>query len=225
MTEAAYRAAEFGIDLDSVTTIVIIEGVLINETPLRVGKPGGGLGEAYDLPIERLPSGTPYIPGSSLKGVVRSLAEKITAASKGFVCNVFCDLSECELAALAIRKLIEKGSEAIDDIDQRVKRAYSGSLPPLISEALKVLKEDRNPPFERTFNFFKDNGLPCSVCRLFGNKELASHVIIYDAMPKDGREPPVGFRTRVAIDRFRKAARSGALFTYEYIEPGFEWSF
>ena len=59
---------------------------------------------------------------------------------------------------------------------------------------------------------------------MFGNTELASHVIVYDALPKS-QQPLIGFRTRVAIDRMRRAARSGVLFRYEYVEPGREWGF
>jgi len=78
--------------------------------------------------------------------------------------------------------------------------------------------------FEEAVGLFEKEGLPCSVCRLFGNTELSSHIVVYDALP-DGEVPAVGYRTRVAIDRFRRAARSGMLFRYEYVEPGCKWRF
>ncbi len=67
-------------DLDRLEVLTIVTGQLINETPLRIGagrEPP--LGSAVDIaPITiRFADGrsNPYIPGSSLKGVLRSLAE------------------------------------------------------------------------------------------------------------------------------------------------------
>ena len=67
-------------DLDRLEVLTVVTGQLVNETPLRIGvgrEPP--LGSAVDIaPITiRFADGrtTPYIPGSSLKGVLRSLAE------------------------------------------------------------------------------------------------------------------------------------------------------
>jgi len=56
----------------------IIRGKIKILTPIHIGRGRGekDLGEA-DLPILKLPDGTPYIPGSSLKGVVRSQFDRI----------------------------------------------------------------------------------------------------------------------------------------------------
>jgi CRISPR-associated protein Csm3 len=69
-------------DFDRLEVLTRITGSLVNETPLRVGvgrEPP--LGSAVDLaPLRiRFADGRtkPYIPGSSLKGVLRSLAESI----------------------------------------------------------------------------------------------------------------------------------------------------
>jgi len=72
-------------DLDRLEVLTIIKGTLINETPLRVGvgkEPP--LGSAVDTAVLRVrfADGThkPFIPGSSLKGVLRSLVEAIAKA-------------------------------------------------------------------------------------------------------------------------------------------------
>jgi CRISPR-associated RAMP protein (TIGR02581 family) len=44
---------------------------------VRVGAGRGGTADATDLPILREPSGLPIIPGSSMKGVLRSAAERL----------------------------------------------------------------------------------------------------------------------------------------------------
>jgi CRISPR-associated protein Csm3 len=67
---------------------IIISGVLEAVTPLHIGsgKPDVELGEV-DLPVLTDPEGRPYIPGSSLKGRVRTEAERI-ARQKGMdVCK------------------------------------------------------------------------------------------------------------------------------------------
>lgn len=67
----------FGKGLINVAEIV---GTVVNETLVRIGSGREVLGQV-DNPILRLPDGTPFIPGSSLKGVLRSLAES-------YLCNV-----------------------------------------------------------------------------------------------------------------------------------------
>lgn len=49
-------------------------GTLVNETPLRIGS-GKGIGEKIDMPII-YSNGKPFIPGTSLKGALRTEAER-----------------------------------------------------------------------------------------------------------------------------------------------------
>jgi len=62
-----------------------IQGVVVNKTALHIGSGRDtSPGQAIDNPIVRLPDGRPYIPGSSIKGVFRSIVESylVTVASK-----------------------------------------------------------------------------------------------------------------------------------------------
>jgi len=61
-------------------------------TGIRVGGERGG-GEAADMPLLRLPDERPYVPGSSLKGVLRSSAERLLSALPftPAVCDVLSD--------------------------------------------------------------------------------------------------------------------------------------
>lgn len=67
---------------------LIISGTVEAVTPLHIGsgKPELEIGEV-DMPILRTPDGQPYIPGSSLKGRVRSEAERIARERGMEVCN------------------------------------------------------------------------------------------------------------------------------------------
>lgn len=66
---------------DKLDVLTRIQGTLINKTPLRVGVGRVSmLGSSMDIAVLRMKLGkdnVPYIPGSSLKGVLRSFAESI----------------------------------------------------------------------------------------------------------------------------------------------------
>jgi CRISPR-associated RAMP protein (TIGR02581 family) len=70
-------------DFHKLTTIIKIDGFLVNETPLRIGtgrEPP--LGSIVDIAVYMI-DGLPCIPGSSLKGLFRSYLESI-ASSMGY---------------------------------------------------------------------------------------------------------------------------------------------
>lgn len=154
-------------DLDNIRLITKIDCELVNETPLRIGTgKEAPLGAPVDIAVYRV-NGEPCIPGSSLKGVLRSLAESI-AASKGVRVHSPWDFGEMEREA-------------------------------------------------------KSNRF-CPLCGIFGSTELASHVRIYDANPKNGSAKTF-VKTSVSIDRDFAAARPGQLFTEELVIPGVTWLF
>jgi len=84
----------------------IVTGILVNNTPLHIG---GGEDEftpnAVDNSVVRYKNGEPFIPGSSLKGVLRSYIERILNSgyderfSSCFVVNEEC-LSDKKVEAL-----------------------------------------------------------------------------------------------------------------------------
>jgi len=73
----------------------VVEGVIINETPLHIGAGREEFG-ATDNPIIRDISGMPYIPGSSLKGVIRNIVEQYLRSKGEYVCDVFISDEERE---------------------------------------------------------------------------------------------------------------------------------
>ncbi|BBD73373.1 CRISPR-associated RAMP protein [Sulfodiicoccus acidiphilus] len=68
-------------DLNAMRNLLRVEGYLVNETPLRVGS---GRSQSFqdrtDFPLVAR-GGRPYIPGSSLKGVLRSSLEAYVLGS------------------------------------------------------------------------------------------------------------------------------------------------
>lgn len=156
-------------DFDFINILTVVEGTLVNETAIRVGVGREApLGSPVDIVVYKI-NDSPCIPGSSLKGVLRSLAE-VLAKSKGI--NVH---------------------DPWDD---------------------KVIEEE-----ERRGDF-------CEICGIFGNTRLASHVRIYDSMPKDYTKARTFYKYGIAIDRNFGSVKSGlGPFVEEFVVPGVEWSF
>lgn len=59
-----------------------VRGTLTADTALRIGTGGAGGATELDLPVVKDLAGLPYIPGSSLKGVLRSHVESLLRAWK-----------------------------------------------------------------------------------------------------------------------------------------------
>ena len=219
----------YGIDRDVVRAVTIIKGVVVNETPLRIGKGSGGLGE-IDLPILRDTSGTPYVPGSSLKGAVRSFLEALSRGSGYEVCTPFTS-SRCAFGAEVLNLILQKAQHGVmpDDIvaslneeRERLRRIsekwFGNSSEAAVKDLLDTLEKEGLQAIIRKY-------APCPLCRLFGNQALASRVTFFDLYPQNPEFLRTQVRTRVAIDRFREAARSKALFQYEFIPPNYRWVF
>lgn len=70
---------------------VVVETV----SGLRVSGPRESGVTGSDLPLIRLPDGRPYVPGSSVKGVLRSAAERVLAGQGIRVCDVLDPNARC----------------------------------------------------------------------------------------------------------------------------------
>jgi len=240
-----------GLELDYLTEYLEIKATIINEEPLRVGRGRGEGFEGSDLPIVKDINNFPYIPGSSLKGVFRSWLESLYGPSE--VCLASdSSLDCCSLKVEILYKLIDcikrnlyGGFEIptkelgniiegptlgilaqrysrcpqVGGIISNVKDVIGGILR---SSLEKIKLGDLITYLQKQIELLKLR--PCAICRVFGNKALASHISISDARPKN-TDVRTFIRTRVAIDRFTQAALYGALFDYEFVPPGYKWEF
>lgn len=89
-------------DFDKLVFRAVIEGELENLTPLSIGSAGIGKLGSTDNPVITVNingESIPYVPGSSLKGILRTEAER-TAKTLGHkeVCNIFNHKSKCNQA-------------------------------------------------------------------------------------------------------------------------------
>lgn len=175
--------------LDTFEGRLRLEGALVTRTALHIGAGGSGDTLGTDSPVVRTAAGAPYIPGSSLKGVLRSAAEALLrggpfqgAKQRFWACNVITgrkeDLCVSHERVEALRK------------ENAAGRA--------LAEA--VWAES------------------CGVCRLFGSLALASRVRFAD-LPVRGEVPFAELRNGVGIDRNRELAATGVLYDFEAVPP------
>ena len=143
---------------------------------------------------------TVYLPGSSLKGVIRSHCERIVAPA-------------CHPARIAPQRATHfstslSGAASHPSEEDRV-----------VSCCKWLQDRHRNAGGAETYT------QSCFVCKLFGNTSLASHSSFNDAVPIDGLadddDPNLTEeRNGVAIDRVYGSVAGGALFQFEVVTRG-----
>lgn len=74
-------------DFDFFKCLIRIDARIVNESPLRVGSKSEVRPGSIDLAVERDPRNKVYIPGSSVKGALRALAESLARSMGLPVCN------------------------------------------------------------------------------------------------------------------------------------------
>jgi CRISPR-associated RAMP protein (TIGR02581 family) len=169
-------------------------GMLELVTPLRISS--GYASDTTDAPFMRGYNGTPYIPGSSLRGAIRSEVERILAGVGK------------EAAGIRSCTLFEKNNSC----DEKIRKCLD-----------EIKKNEESPINDELIKQRAEEDL-CDVCRLFGSTVYASRLIIEDALPEttgiETAKSRLRIRDGVGIDRDTGAAVDGAKFDYEVIDPG-----
>lgn len=157
---------------------VIITADLVCQTALRVGAGTASfLPTATDLPVVTV-DGRPYIPGSSLRGVLRSHLERIVRT---------------------LEPDVRGGSGACDPLSEKDWC--------ITSERMRQYRREARPKEDGDVwlaeRIWKDS---CRICRVFGSPWLASRVRVADLFCLNGALPEV--RDGVAIDREKEAVKN-----------------
>lgn len=198
----------------------IIEGILVNETPIHIGT-GGQIEplSPVDNAVIRMRKGRqriPIIPGSSFKGVLRTYAE---------IYGIAKQLLPLKIPSTIIEYLVNKGvneSELIDlkctgDSLANLERLYrrNGVYLKEIIESNNISQNDKEELLKCYIN---------PVIGVFGAPWLASHIIFYDAIPEDPEKVTTRIIRRVAIDRITGSQKPGLLYDIEVVDPA-KWRF
>lgn len=172
------------------------EGELELVTGLRLSS--GRASDESDAPLMRTRAGVPYIPGSSLRGALRSELERmIPELGPGLrSCTLFLK-DESEGACVTASD--GKQKELADLAEER---------------GAAEAREDR----EAKVAGYLDENL-CDVCKLFGSPFYASRLAIEDGLPATDKLLTT-VRDGVGIDRDTGAARENVKFNYEVLEVG-----
>jgi CRISPR-associated RAMP protein (TIGR02581 family) len=176
----------------------VIRATLEMQTALSVGGRASLEPVGTDLPVVRNADGLPFIPGSSLKGVVRAQMERVLRSAPPDLGFEACD----PLSAPCV------SSQDKDQFIQDVGR----------------LIENKQLPEQRQEQEFSQRlwNKTCTVCRLFGSSWIASRLAFKDAFLRNAEDLPVTTQIRdgVGIDRDLGAARTGIKYDFEVVVPG-----
>jgi len=188
---------------DTFTGRLRLEVLLTTRTALHIGAGGSGDPLGTDLPVVRDGSGRPYIPGSSLKGVLRSAAEALFHGAPFADRSPRPALSACRIMA----GLPCVTHQRVDEVRKE-------------KEAEDHAQNDRSRPLDISRMVAEMVWAEsCSVCRIFGSLELASRARFPD-LPLAGDLPPLELRNGVGIDRDKGLAADRVLYDFEAVPPG-----
>jgi CRISPR-associated protein Csm3 len=169
-----------------------LKGRLICGGAVHVGS-GAPEGES-DMPVVRDRNQRPFIPGSSLRGAMRSLVERAMATLQPEGSCILFDAGSHNLCPTASKTARDRLSALMDQ--ERVDEA-------------RAILLGREPT----------EGRLCDTCRLFGSPFAASKLKVFD-LPLCVGSPDGSVRHGVGIDRDEGKAREKIKFEYEVLERG-----
>ncbi len=200
-------------------------GTLETRTALHVGT-GSILSTATDAPLLRGADGRPLIPGSSVKGALRSASERLLRALDQRACTVFGDepsndrTLQCLTTDKEGRELffkLRKGEE-LNAAELRTAQARLG-LPAAWSKPWQDFgqREDRQMLIlgERL----------CRACLTWGSPFLAGRVRIPDLRLDEATSTATEIRDGVGLDRDTGTAVRGIKFDLEALPAGARFAF
>ena len=171
---------------------LIVTATLEMRTALSVGARLSLEPTGTDLPVVKGPDGLPFIPGSSIKGAMRSQAERILRTVNRrpdlWACDPFAD--PCVPG--------DRKAALWQQAEGRNRQQADAIFADLVWEA------------------------SCTACRLFGSPWFAGRLAFKDAYLVNADDLPMVTQIRdgVGIDRDLGAARSGIKYDFETVVPG-----
>jgi CRISPR-associated RAMP protein (TIGR02581 family) len=176
-----------------------IQAAFVLEKPLHIGRGASLEPIGSDLPVIKNPEGIPIIPGSSVKGAVRSMLERVLRALEQQGCSINGHiLAACDPFENPQERICQAKKE---DLETRWGEHWKTNEPRL-NEA--VMHET------------------CTACRLMGSPWLGSKVYFKDLplVNRDDLFRLTEIRDGVGIDRDTGTARPRIKFDYEVVPSG-----
>lgn len=236
-------------DLSRLTDLEVHLYWLTTRSHLRVGAGEGSADVAVENPIIRAlifdekkgEKRVPYIPGSSLHGVVRAWVEKALRSGQQPLTGDSLKAKVEEMSDHEAReRLLDEARREYGDFlgrplrdDEELYGYWQVYARPLhvcnpLSDVDKCerISIQKNDPRAWKRTWWETLGVapPCAVCRIFGYMGQRGRVKFTHAWPTT-EQPPLDVITRVAINRLTGAADEGKLFDLEAIPPGVSFHF
>ena len=167
-----------------------ITAKIVGVTGLRVGAGKAMDPIATDQPIMRDALGRPFLPGSAIKGALRSGLERVLRGVAGTRRH---GLWSCDLF--------------IDDIDDGTHRCTA--------EFEALFKDKPSPPESATVR-----AALCTTCGLFGSSLFAGRLFVHDAPLVPGSMLRTEIRDGVGINRDLRIAQPKIKYDTETVPPG-----
>ena len=192
---------------DLIVRSVRIKGTIEALEPLHIGH---GEGEFTNyIEVLKGPDGKPYIPGTSLKGVLRSIVEIEYSRLGAPVCpGVEIDLYSFRQDQQLINEVRQRFGKYVDLRVWKVRTC--GEMNRQAIEGLNSADQDRVLSSLRELNA----GL-CEACKLFGTTGFFGSSVVYDALPVSYR---IGEKPSLYV-------QGKKFFKVEYVEDGSRFSF
>jgi CRISPR/Cas system CSM-associated protein Csm3 (group 7 of RAMP superfamily) len=223
---------------------------LTTRSHLRVGAGEGAADVAVENPIiralifrgEGAEDRVPYIPGSSLHGVVRAWVEKALRSGQEPLTREEMERRLAGMDEADRKNLLEAARKEVaaflnkdkltEDEDVELYHHWRVYTTPHVCDPLSdVDKCERITDRESQARSWKvawwaaiGRQPPCTTCRIFGYMGQRGRVKFTHAWPTT-EEVPLDIITRVAINRLTGAADEGKLFDLEAIPPGVPFYF
>ena len=170
----------------------IFKGQLNINSALHIGS--GAPNPLTDSPFVKS-DGHYFIPGSSIRGAMRSHLERVSPAF---------GIKTCQLSASTNVKCITVNKMTQKAFDQEMERGI--------------------PEFD-LFKWLMKNDRLCDTCLLFGSPYYSSKIKLPDMFLTTASSPEGIIRNGVAIDRDTGTAKEGALFDIEVLNKGIKFEF
>jgi len=175
-----------------------INAEIVLQTPLHVGKGVSLKPIGTDLPVIKDAFDRPYIPGSSLKGVIRFQTERILRSMEKFKDKFGVKMMACD-------PLVDQCVNDEKRKELREKHTKNGNLS---EEAFLSELWDET----------------CLACRIFGSQWFASRIYFKDAyLLNEESFYKTEIKDGVAIDRDTGTAKSKMKYDYEVVPAGVEF--
>lgn len=195
--------------LDKFKNKYFVYGTLIAESPLHIGAGNDDFKPtAVDAAVIRDENNNPYIPGTSLKGILRSTLERIISS------GVFENLTACNI-------LVQKNNSE-DNTDNYISHICVDDKK--IKEIKESFKNDKDKEKKIAERIYEEQ---CDICKLFGGHGFASKIQISDArvIIPEGGKIYTQIRDGVAIDRDTLTHRDKVKYNFEQVAVGTEFKF